>query len=107
MRQPLRRSRWAGAILLALLIGLGLGALSPSASENGLSSWLGERAGRLPSVSTRPPSRQADPRVDAKLVKAFAEIDGRLYRIIVAPRSPLGDPAVPWSAAVSDDQRPR
>ena len=104
MQQQLRRWCWAAVALLAVFIGLGLGALSRSWSENGLSSWIGELDGRMPSVAAPPPSPRANQRSRSELVKAFAEVDGRLYRIIVAPRPQLERQAVLWSAAVSDDE---
>ena len=107
MRQQLRRWCWAAVALLAVLIVFSLGALSRSWSENGPSSWIGELDGRVPSVSAPPLSPPTNQRSRSGLVKAFAEIDGRLYRIIVAPSLQLERRAVLWSAAVSDDERPR
>ncbi len=107
MRQQLRRWCWAAVALLAVIIVFGLGALSRSWSENGPSSWIGELDGRVPSVSAPPLSPPTNQRSRSELVKVFAEIDGRLYRIIVAPSPQLERRAVLWSAAVSDDERPR
>ena len=107
MRQQSPHWYWPAIIAFTLLAGLGLGALFHVAVPDSPDSWQGDEATSVPSVSappTHPQTRQPDP---SKLVKAFAEVDGRLYRIIVAPSPALESTGTLWSAALSDDESPR
>jgi hypothetical protein len=107
MRQQPWRWRSAGVFLLLFLISLGLGALFKVWTRDGSLSGLSDLAGRTPSVSAPPRSPGTTRPAGSESVKAFAEVDGRLYRIIVAPRPALERRALLWSAAVTDDHTPR
>jgi hypothetical protein len=89
---------------LAMLVVLGFAVLSRSWTEHGSGGWLVSRDPLIPFVSAPPPAPPANGRSEPELVKAFAEVDGRLYRIIVATRPEVERRAVLWSAAVTDDE---
>lgn len=107
MLQQMRRWSWAAVAIPTLLVGLGLGALLRFPAEDTPGISPGKQGDHTPPVSAPPGSSRAGSRAPSDPVKAFAEIDGRFYRIIVAG-GPGRDQSAPlWSAALSDDEAPR
>ncbi|MBW2424739.1 MAG: hypothetical protein JRG86_10845 [Deltaproteobacteria bacterium] len=95
---------WQAVRWLVLVIGLCWALILADRARLG-SSQSGEPDSASPAVSSAPPLPSVPS--DAKMkMAAFAEVDGRVYRIVLGSSVDPDVGTVPWSAAISTEEGP-
>lgn len=102
-RAPLK-PHWQAVRWLALVIGLCWALVLADRARFG-PSQPAEPDSASPAVSAAPPVASVPS--DAKMkMAALAEVDGRVYRIVLGSSVDPREDAVPWSAAISTEEGP-
>jgi len=95
---------WQAVRWLVLVIGLCWALVLADRARLG-PSQPGESEPASPAVSAAPPVASVPSDAKTKMA-AYAEVDGRVYRIVLGSSIDPDADSVPWSAAISTEEGP-